>query len=463
MDNFKYQLLKFISFFCFALIFCSCGPSSAASRTASPTSSNNHTTPTTSVTSTPAPTVPTQTDCPPDQTARAALMPSIRLGTHPNIFFATQSNTELVFNRYDVTTGQTTQVFSLPETMQHPSPPFARLSNDGQWIIFQGVVGTQSAIQMVRVDGQEFQTLYCGGVDSFLLSPDQKTLAFNLSSGNYDLEMLDMVSGKLQTDYIASRDGSYAFAYYRPLKWQTNTSLFVMKELDGRGGSFDFSFRYNYGIFLVQDTTLDSNAQSTNLESLLIPQSSSSSSSGYCPDFDINQDQILTNDCTGGSGAAPGSAALKGPSTIQIQTLAGNASTIYNDSNNAIMYARFISDTKILFCTQNLPSSRVTQMRTSQNVGLWEINTDGTGLTQIAAFPDNSELSFTLTAYTPSYIVSRDGSQYLVTVSSYSSHTMGLFFGKLQGTEASPVPDTNQYIEATGANPYTAAIGWSTF
>jgi hypothetical protein len=96
----------------------------------------------------------------------------------------------------------------------------------------------------------------------------------------------------------------------------------------------------------------------------------------------------------------------------------------------------------------------VASVQINKNVGLWEINTDGTGLRQIAPFPDGSELSFALTAYTPSHIVSRDGSQYLITVGTFPSQPKGLFFGKLQDTAASPVPDTDEH---------TAAIGWSTF
>src|SRR5262249_4104984 len=129
--------------------------------------------------------------------------------------------------------------------------------------------------------------------------------------------------------------------------------------------------------------------------------------------------------------------------------------------NNAIIYARFASPTKILFFTQNATMYYNGSYPTSKNVGVWEINTDGTGLRQVATFPDNSGFTFDQSAYTPSYVMSPDGSQYLIHVGSFTSQAaeMGrLFFGKLQGTAATPVPGAD-----FTADQYGAAIGWSTF
>jgi hypothetical protein len=404
--------------------------------------------------------LPTQTDCPPDGTARAAVMPAITLGTDPNIFYATNTlsiasaNNALTINRYDVATGQTTQVISIPlnqlEAGHEGWNPDARLSNDGQWIVFHGITGSQDAIQMVRVDGQELQTLYCGKVDSMLLSPDQKTLAFNLSYGN--LEMLDMDSGKLQTDYSNHTASGMNPMYYEPLKWYTNSSLYVKQQLVGVGGTRTCHI-YNFELALVKDTTLDSNSQTTNFQNMFSQQQLASGVGVLdpCSDFDINQNRILISnpvekDTTTNS------------NTITIQTLDGNASTIYTDPdpNNAIRYARFASSTKILFFTLNSTLLAGATYPTSQNVTAWEINTDGTGLTQIATFPDNSQFNMDQISYTPSYIASRDGSQYAVYVGSFLGEITdanGLFFGNVQGGSVTQIPGTKSMV----------LIGWSNF
>ena len=59
--------------------------------------------------------------------------------------------------RYDVTTKQTADIIKLPQTWISS----AQISADGQWVIFVSEVNGSSEIQMVRVDGQGLQTLYC--------------------------------------------------------------------------------------------------------------------------------------------------------------------------------------------------------------------------------------------------------------------------------------------------------------
>jgi len=427
MEKFKPNLLKCICFFCFVLIFCSCGPSHTGGKAVATATSTNHSTSNTSSTPTPLLTVSSPPDCPPANTARAAVMPGITLGTHPTIFYETVINNQLEFYRYDVTTGQTTQVISLPNQEWERG---GFLSNDGQWIIFYDDVGTQEAIQMVRVDGQDLQTLYCGEVSGLLLSPDQKTLAFD--TGN--LEMLDMASGKLQTDYTGSKDASGNWISYAPVKWQTNTSLFVAKIASDRGVGHPLP---NPEVDLMKDARLDSNSQATNFQQVF---------AGGGLSLDINQNQFLISDYTVTN-------AETGPSKITLQTLDGNVSTIYTDPNNAIQYAYFVSRTKIAFLVDNVTvNPNHNEISTiDKNVGIWTINTDGTALAQIAAFPDNSGLG--------ALMVSRDGSQYLVDVGSHTSQSWvgdNLFFGSLQGTSATPVT-------GTFALGKLAPIGWSTF
>ena len=80
-------------------------------------------------------------------------MPPIALGTHANLFYSTRTNNTLNFVRYDVTTGKTTQVISIPDIDKSMVVECTFL-NDGQWIIFHGVVSTQEALQVVPAHEQ---------------------------------------------------------------------------------------------------------------------------------------------------------------------------------------------------------------------------------------------------------------------------------------------------------------------
>ena len=60
----------------------------------------------------------------------------------------------------------------------------AQISADGQWILFTAddAQGFGTTLQLVRMDGQGLQTLYCSmsgnGVGNIQWSPDQKTVVF---------------------------------------------------------------------------------------------------------------------------------------------------------------------------------------------------------------------------------------------------------------------------------------------
>ena len=110
----------------------------------------------------------TQTSCPADGTARPAVMKSVKLGKHPTIVYVYNEiplNTSIAFGHvklYDVTTGQKTVLVTSGLSIQH-----AQVSADGQWVLFLSTIDPRgdphhdSMLQLIRIDGQGLQTLYC--------------------------------------------------------------------------------------------------------------------------------------------------------------------------------------------------------------------------------------------------------------------------------------------------------------
>ena len=87
----------------------------------------------------------TLTTCPPAGTARAAVLAGLALGGHPNIVyivneFPTTSSSTGTLKRYDVTTGNKTEILNLSKTYISE----AQVSTDGQWILFVAVASGQA-------------------------------------------------------------------------------------------------------------------------------------------------------------------------------------------------------------------------------------------------------------------------------------------------------------------------------
>src|SRR5690348_11473881 len=98
---------------------------------------------------------PTQTSCPPQGQARAAVIAPLTLGSDQNIVYVYNTSASGILKRYDMTTGQKTTIVSLSKVVISD----AQVSSDGQYVLFLSQVSGQPAIQLVRMDGQGLQTL----------------------------------------------------------------------------------------------------------------------------------------------------------------------------------------------------------------------------------------------------------------------------------------------------------------
>jgi len=370
-------------------------------------------------------------------------MTPFTLGTHQNIVyivneFQGHNPTFGTLKRYDVTTGKKTEIIKLPNVSIND----AQLSAGGQWIAFTISIGGTEKLQLVRMDGQELQTLYCmnSANDTHFFynlqwSVNQQLMAFvsNLSS---DIYLLNVQRGSLRRVFHPKTLVSNGIEGYRMLTWLNATRLYVLTQpLDQPADTLS-----------ILDITRGSDQDSRNLQQV------SHSQAGFCWDNDSSYDatSLFTSQCTGGD---PRGGTTQGPSTITVEPAAGGSPhTIYSNSTLAITSIRSITNNTLFYIIGN------TSGDTSKN-GLWKINTDGKGntfLTSISAGGPNSSLSLNQFTRYPWSNFSRDNRMYaLERVTAQNGNvTDTLFFGSLNGGS----PTTFAAISGT----MLALVGWTT-
>jgi len=404
----RFQRFLFIGFFC-CLLFCSsllaaCGDSPVIGAHPAPTPGKTalrpvkQTTPapadavalTPGVTETPpatpgatvTPTIPPmpnlQTSCPATGKARPAILLPLALGTHANIVYLTYEEQGFQIVRYDTVTKRKTIIMKKPQGVILN----AQISANGQWILFETPVSKRDAIQLLRMDGRELQTLYCsrsnrGMLNSLKWSPDQKKLVFNEGS---KVELLTLATGAFRQVALST-----TVLRYTPLTWLDNTR-FYLKRIDRRD-----TLPERPGLFLLDTVT-------GNVSHIL-------DLTAYCGDFDSSIDgkHLFLNTCTFLSPT------LEGPSSIRMLPAGGGkAKAIYSTNTYAIVSLRVASPHTLFFVIRNAGTSHVDH----SHDGLWKINIDGTGLTRLASNRISEFSRFnSYTQYVWS-TVSRDGKTY---------------------------------------------------
>lgn len=358
-----------------------------------------------------------QVSCPPTGKARAAIMAPLALGKQNTIVYSEA----LVLKRYTVST-RTTNVIVLGNGAILES----RISADGQWVLMHTNISDVGAIQLVRMDGQGLQTLYCAPGSGFgwmQWSPDNKYVAFIETPGDqstWTFKLLNVTTGAIHTTGYDSHN-----LLYFPLEWLDTTHLYVSSFTPGTVPS---------NLYLLNAVTG---------EKQLILQAPPH-------DFDasisVDRTQLYTLQWTGSSG----------PSSIQVQPATGGpAKTVYSTSTYAINAMKTASRNTLAFLINN------TNADTSHN-GVWKINTDGTGLTKlisnsaILSGTGNEEIGFVTTfnwgmdAYWAN--ASRDGAYYSLEMFNRSGGSNRLLVSSINGG----APET------IASSPDATLIGWTT-
>ena len=427
---------------CLLFLLAACSPFGSANSgpTPTPTTGGAPLTPTTSgATSTPttAPMPATQTACPIAGTARAAVFAPLVLGSHQNIVyifnqFGTSGSAEI--KRYDASTGKKVIIANFPNINIYD----AQISPDGQWILFTTPVGAagEKALQMVRMDGQGLQTLYCSSLNSIEWSPDQKMVMFKVADqiGGGEVDLLDLATGHLQVVLVAPATtvGSILVA---SATWLDNTHIYIASFVNGN--------RESQGSLYALDTAKGTHQQVSDLIKVF-------DYSGYCLSFDSSVDnaRVFVSTChASGPGNSP---TQQGPGTIIAEpALGGPQTTVYSNPTLAITTVRVISRTTMLLLIQNLSGD------TSHN-GLWKMNLNSTGLTRLTTAGTGQMSSLNGTSQFPWSNISRDGSMYALKMSSNNDTTEALLIGSLGGTS----PTTFATVSHTVGGMFI--VGWTT-
>ena len=372
---------------------------------------------------------PTQTSCPAPGTARAIVSRLLLLGTHQNLVFSTGINLQ----RYDASTGEFTTVVQFNAgTISE-----AQISADGAWILFVNQVSGQSAIQMVRMDGQGLQTLHCApsGQSIFNLSwsPNQQLVAFDEGTdffngsapliGAANTYLLQLNTGKLQTILIQpsppnSQTSPYVSGYW-PLYWINNTQLYMREYIrccvdDPLGAQ----------LYLL-NTSQGTDQQVSNMRLLARLDAGSFEGIALSPD----RSKLFLSRCSCDFPAG------SGPSPITEQSPSGgNASTIYTDTSSAIT-SMVIVDQNFLLVLVASYANAIINIDTTQN-GLWRINTDGSGWTRLTTDSAYQHTTLNTATQYPWANISRDGTTYAAqttTITSNTTATYSLYIGSVQG------------------------------
>ncbi|HXX79087.1 MAG TPA: hypothetical protein VEI53_11365 [Ktedonobacteraceae bacterium] len=431
IHSFGKNLLVWISLLLVCtFLLAACGSASTTRQTgtstATKTATTTSTTSTAGVTPTTVPMPATKTNCPPAGTARAAVMANLVQGNDTNLVYVSNQGqidnpVSATFKRYNPTTRVETDIV----TLQHTPIKDAQVSADGKWILIGSTVENRSAIQLIRMDGQGLQTVYCspagaqGGAMNLEWSPDQKYVAF-MEGGN--VYLLDIANGTHRIVLTHSQN-----LYYVPRTWLDNTHLYLMGSLPGT----ETPPLYNVSLL---DITSAKMQKVLNLPIL-------------CGDFDSSIDgtQLFTNECVA---SIPSTG---GPSNIKVLPASGGTgTTIYSTPAYGITTLRVASSDTLLLVIYNTGPGKVD---TSHN-GLWKMKTDGSGLTRLTTEPAGETTFFNF--YTQYFwsTVSRDGMWYAVQIINYlssSARSTWILVGSMNGG--------TPFTLATGP---MRIVGWTT-
>ena len=394
---------------------------------------------------------PAATLCPAYSTARVAVMPSLSTGGQPQLIYYTGDNSgDSFIRRINVATGTTTDILGLANA--HIME--AQVAPDGQWLLFAIRIESPHAhieLRLVRVDGQYQQTLFCQPATStpyaselgqFVWSPDLSSVAVQGSSGQFDLpaiELVDLKHGHAQLELASTFSqlqqgptGAHPLnmEIYTPLKWLDNTRLYV-------GGYAGQNNTLSQATTYLLDTTRGANQTNADLH-VVLSNTHVSSGLSLC-DFESSQDatRLYTAQCFFQNNVVQ----KQGLLTVQPAT-GGVSKTIYSTGSFAIIGVRVVNSHTLL-------------MLTDKSIGngysgdtLWKINSDGSGLTQLASGNALTWCSYLQNACSN---VSIDGEFFAYMVSGGSNDL--IYYGSLADGKPRQVVQLNSL--------YEAIVGWT--
>ncbi len=389
----------------------------------------------------------TQTSCPANGTARAAIMRPVQLGKHPTIVYVYNEvpvNTTIAYGHlklYDVTTGHKSVLVTSGLSIEH-----AQVSADGQWVLFLSQIDPrgdrqhESMLQLIRMDGQGLQTLYClpAGVVSrettIQWSTDQKSVLISTddNTSTSTVTLLSLATGKLTTE-LKITDKNYV---YSVMTWLDHTRAYVVRS--GRFGPVPPI------VLSVLDTAKYSNPNGSSLKKVLehvVRFSYLSMDSSY------DTKQLFVGFCWMVGANQPFDTTISvGPAT------GGAQKTIYHQAPSiCVQQLRAVAPQTLLMTVESVNTH--TNVYDNQ---VWKMKPDGSGRTVLFDVPKNTT-TYSLNVFTqfPWSNVSRDGSMYTLQTSDQNSTLQTLVYGSMKGGKPT------QFAYVTRGS--VAIVGWTTW
>jgi hypothetical protein len=406
---------------------------------------------------------PTATGCPQSAlTGRAAVIRPLALGNDAGVvYIADQGNAPggasiAELKIYDATAGAasanhknvagSSTIVHLPGAVIRE----AQVSSDGRWVLFVTELAQASEIQMVRLDGQGLQTLYCapaGTLQSVQWAPDQTRFLFSqqqATSGVWGLYLFTLASGTVQ---LALAQSGTSAVGYEARTWLDNRRAYVV------GVPNAFVPIPARGLFVL-DTSKGTNQQPTHL---LTVAPLSQVHVCWSFDSDYNMTTLITSRCT----ALPGAGDLsgqQGPSTIVSQGVTGGSQrTIYTSRQDAVTQVRMLgyaSDT-LLMCVGNL--NPAAPLSVAPDNGLWRMRLDGSEKEHLATADNLSACEFNRFGQYPWANLSLDTTLYSIEFHQLLGKvaSVTLNYGALKGGHVVP------FATAADGAGMLAIAGWS--
>lgn len=388
---------------------------------------------------------PTQTSCPTNGTARAAVMRPVKPGSHPTIVYVYNEvplNTTIAYGHlklYDVTTGQKSVLVTSGLSIEH-----AQVSADGQWVLFLSQVDPRgdrqhdSMLQLIRIDGQGLQTLYCLPAAKYSRpaniqwSTDQKSVLISTddNTSTSTVTLLNLATGKLKTE-LKITDQNYT---YNVLTWLDYTRAYIVRS--GRFGPPPPIVLY------VLDTAKSSNPNGSNLKKVL---EHSVRFSFLSLDSSFNAKQLFVSYCL--------FAFSPFETTISVGTATGGTQkTIYHQAPSiCVQQLRAVTPQTLLMTVDSYNSRNNTH-----DNQVWKMMPDGSGRTVLFDLPKNGT-TYSMNVFTqfPWSNVSRNGSMYTLQTNNPNTSLQTLVFGSLKGGK----PTQFAYTSRGSVD----IVGWTTW
>ncbi len=396
---------------------------------------------------------PTSTNCPTINSGRAAVLKTLALGSDQNLVYVYKDpSSTWHLRRYDARTGQKTDIY----TTSSGQIEDAQISADGQWVVFllnfYPAMRTEASakIQLIRMDSQGLQTLYCfstneaysqfgggSGAGASLpvglqLSIDQKSLLFSVDTNNHESTVYDlnMGSGKVQEVYQDTVDPLYTTSI---VTWLDNSDAYLLTQ-----GRTQPAPPATIRLLNVAEALTNASYQPTQVFQ------GGGRQHELSVDTSFDGATLYTDDCL--LAGSP----YKTTVMAQSSHAGGVSQTLYQPPASLCVDAiRVISNNAMLMLVtdQNVSSSVIQHE-------VWTMNLNGTAQHGLVTLPTNDSLyQFNPNSQYVWSNVSRDGSMYALQQET-NNNTENLVFGPVNGGNVTT-------LASSSANTLMQ-VGWTT-